>query len=82
MYSFAYAHGAVLVPVSRINDAMGLATIGYALPMFCSTYLVTWLMDSVFHTASVTTVWGATVIIYVFCLVFQLLTSAAQKKTS
>lgn len=80
MYSFAYAHGSALVPISRINDAMGWATIGYALPMFCSTYFVTWLMNDVFHTTSITTVWAATAGIYLFILVFQLIISINARK--
>lgn len=80
LFSYAYAHGAAIVPVSRIDDAMGYATIGYSLPMFCSTYLVTFLMNNVFHTDKITLVWSVALGIYVFCIIFCIITSMGHKK--
>ena len=49
--SFAYAFGSMVVPESRVDDAMGLITASYAFPMFISTYIMTWLMNRVFKTS-------------------------------
>lgn len=70
---FAYAASSFMVPVSRIDDCMSYVTIAYSVPMFLSTYFVTWLMQ-VMKTDKTTGTWPVACGIYAVCTVLALLT--------
>ena len=79
---FAYAASSFMVPVSRIDDCMSYVTIAYSVPMFLSTYFVTWLMQ-IMHTEKTTDTWPVACGIYVICTVLALATlhvKSAQEK--
>lgn len=50
VFSFGFAHGPSIVPKSRADEATGIASALSVGPWFISTYLMTWLMESVFKT--------------------------------
>lgn len=71
---YAYAAASFLVPPSRIDDSMSYVTIAYSLPMFLSTYFVTFLMD-VMKTQLITPTWVVAAVIYGLCILAALVTT-------
>lgn len=80
VFSFGFAYAPAVVPKSRADEATGIASALTVGPWFISTYLMTWLMNSVFKTELVTPCLVVPLVMCLFVFVVELIFTGKYKK--
>lgn len=81
VFSYMYAHGFSLVPVSRIDDSVGITTAIYGIGTFFSSYFATWLMG-VMKTDRVTETWMVAAVLFAILGVIEIILTISEKKSA
>lgn len=81
VFSYMYAHGFTMVPVSRIDDSVAITTAVYGIGTFFSTYFATFLMK-VMGTDRVTETWYIAAALFVILAVLEIVLTMSEKKTA
>jgi MFS family permease len=77
-FSYAYAHGFVIAPKSRIEDAVAITTAVYGIGSFLSTYFATWLMQ-VMKTDMFTETWIVSAGLFLLLAVVEIIKNIKDK---
>lgn len=78
VFAFTYTQAPAVVPVSRIDDAIGIVSAAYAIAMFGTTFIITWVM-SVMNSELVGPTFIIPVVLSAFILIFEFIVTAKEK---